>query len=101
MQPDTCGYKDECLLQTAGTWLFYLYPHTCALQVLTVVLEKAVPSVAPKFDYWRAIVPGDHEIDTHAIVTDKDSEGPQVLQPGQYDPRQLRNMGIHMAGPNT
>uniref|UniRef100_A0A7S0UTS1 Fibronectin type-III domain-containing protein n=1 Tax=Polytomella parva TaxID=51329 RepID=A0A7S0UTS1_9CHLO len=32
---------------------------------LVVTLEKRVPSVAPKFDFWRWVVEGEPEIDTH------------------------------------
>ncbi|GFH13712.1 uncharacterized protein HaLaN_09649 [Haematococcus lacustris] len=51
-------------------------------------------SVAPKFDYWRAIIPGQHEIDTHKISSEEAGTGLQMLQPGQYDPDQLRHMGL-------
>lgn len=64
------------------------------LQVLSITLEKVTASVAPKFDYWRAIIPGHHEIDTHKISAEEAGTGLQMLRPGQYDPVQMRNMGV-------
>ncbi|GFH16862.1 hypothetical protein V8C86DRAFT_2489226 [Haematococcus lacustris] len=62
--------------------------------MLILTLEKLTKSVAPKFDYWRAIIPGQHEIDTHKISSEEAGTGLQMLQPGQYDPDQLRHMGL-------
>ncbi len=62
--------------------------------MLNITLEKHSKSLAPKFDYWRAIIPGQHEIDTHKITNEEAGTGMQMLQPGQYDPVQMRNMGI-------
>lgn len=62
------------------------------LQLLTVTLEKHVKSLAPKFDYWRSIVPGQPEIDTHQIVSE--SQGASMVQPGNMDPQQLHSMGL-------
>lgn len=64
------------------------------MQMLILTLEKTSKSMAPKFDYWRAIIPGQHEIDTHLITSEEAGTGLQMLQPGQYDPDQLRNMGV-------
>jgi hypothetical protein len=62
--------------------------------MLNLTLEKQTKSLAPKFDYWRAIIPGQHEIDTHKISSEDAGTGLQMLHPGQYDPDQLRNMGL-------
>lgn len=62
-------------------------------QLLTVVLEKQHKSMAPKFDYWRNIVPGHPEIDTHHIPSDP-SNGPQMIQPGMMDPLQMQKLGL-------
>ncbi|PNH08199.1 Omega-6 fatty acid desaturase, chloroplastic [Tetrabaena socialis] len=63
--------------------------------LLSVTLEKQVKSLAPKFDYWRSLVVGHPEIDTHQIVSD--GQATRMLNPGQLDPYQLQNMGL--AGP--
>ncbi len=69
--------------------------------MLNVILEKSVPSQAPKFDYWRSVEPGhpELEIDTHKIVVEK-GEGPnmQFIQPGKMDKAQLRNMNLKHLG---
>lgn len=65
--------------------------------MLNVILEKAVKSMAPKFDYWRSIHPGhpELEIDTHKIEAEEGGgRGMQMMQPSQMDPQQLRNMGL-------
>lgn len=62
------------------------------MQLLTVTLEKHVKSLAPKFDYWRCIVAGQPEIDTHQLVSE--ASGAQMLQPGNMDPQQLHSMGL-------
>lgn len=63
---------------------------------MTVTLEKSHKSVAPKFDYWRAVVVGDlsvhREIDTHKIASE--SSGPQMFNTSQVDPQQLRDRGL-------
>ncbi|KAG2492801.1 hypothetical protein HYH03_008961 [Edaphochlamys debaryana] len=65
--------------------------------LLSVTLEKQVKSLAPKFDYWRMLVLGHPEIDTHQIVSDGQST--RMLDPGQLDPYQLQNMGLgHLSG---
>ncbi len=61
-------------------------------QVLVVSLEKQVKSLAPKFDYWRSLVVGHPEIDTHQIVSD--GQATRMLDPTQLDPYQLHNMGL-------
>ncbi|EFJ49036.1 hypothetical protein VOLCADRAFT_90254 [Volvox carteri f. nagariensis] len=65
--------------------------------VLVVSMEKQVKSLAPKFDYWRSLVLGHPEIDTHQIVSD--GQATRMLDPGQLDPYQLQNMGLgHLSG---
>ena len=70
--------------------------------MLTLTLEKAVQSQAPKWDYWRSLNPGhpELEIDTH-VLTSKETGiggdgggGMRMVQPGKMDPDQLRAMGL-------
>lgn len=83
-------------------------PLACApAQVLTLTLEKTFKSVAPKFDFWRALVPGHPEIDTHKLTREGvgakggggeggAAVGLSVLQPGQLDAYQMGNMGVRL-----
>lgn len=69
----------------------------CDVQMLNFMLEKTHKSLAPKFDYWRAIIPNhpDHrEIDTHKITSEEAGTGMQMINPSQMDPAQLRAMGL-------
>lgn len=56
---------------------------------LILTLEKQSKSLAPKFDYWRSVVTGHPEIDTHKI--EGGGGGMQMVQPGMMDTAQLRN----------
>lgn len=79
-------------------------PHTihvtrAHVQLLAVTLEKQVKSLAPKFDFWRSLVTGHPEIDTHQIVSEANQQSARMLDPGQLDPVQLQNMGLgHLSG---
>ncbi len=62
-------------------------------QALSITLEKALPSVSPKFDYWRSFHPGnpDLEIDTHKIKNeDEGNQGFNMISPDNIDPLQMR-----------
>lgn len=62
--------------------------------LLSITLEKQVKSLAPKFDYWRSLVLGHPEIDTHQIVSDASAQPTQMINPAQMDPHQLHSMGL-------
>ena len=66
-------------------------------QLLSITLEKQVKSLAPKFDFWRSLVVGHPEIDTHQIVSE--SQATRMLDPSQLDPTQLQHMNLgHLVG---
>mmetsp|Transcript_18580 Transcript_18580/g.52211 ORF Transcript_18580/g.52211 Transcript_18580/m.52211 type:complete len:154 (-) Transcript_18580:381-842(-) len=62
--------------------------------VLVITLEKACKSVAPKFDYWRSVIPGQEEIDTHKLSREAEGLSLNMINPGDLDAMQMRNMGV-------
>ncbi|KXZ47699.1 hypothetical protein GPECTOR_33g581 [Gonium pectorale] len=113
LKPDslTVRHKDAVLLEgelygTVRSWeggSFWELTKERDHMLLSVTLEKAVKSLAPKFDYWRSLVVGHPEVDTHQIVSDPQQGGgggaTRMLDPGQLDPYQLHNMGLGHLSP--
>ncbi|PNW74226.1 hypothetical protein CHLRE_13g590400v5 [Chlamydomonas reinhardtii] len=109
LKPDRLGvsYKGEALLEgelygSVRSWengSFWELTKEKDHMLLAVTLEKQVKSLAPKFDFWRSLVTGHPEIDTHQIVSEANQQSARMLDPGQLDPVQLQNMGLgHLSG---
>lgn len=86
------------------------HPHNAPSHAADPPPRRRAQSLAPKFDYWRSLVAGHPEIDTHQIVSVSEASqqaggfgggggGPQMLHPSQMDPSQLQRMGLgNLAG---
>ena len=59
-------------------------------------MEKQTKSLAPKFDYWRSVVLGHDEIDTHKIVSENQQGGGGGM--AMYDAAAMAGMGRGMMG---
>ncbi|GFR52215.1 hypothetical protein Agub_g14756, partial [Astrephomene gubernaculifera] len=62
--------------------------------LLSITLEKQVRSLAPKFDFWRCVVLGHPEIDTHQIPPGEGGGGGAAMG----GPGGVGGMGMGMGG---
>ncbi|KAG2443291.1 hypothetical protein HYH02_009361 [Chlamydomonas schloesseri] len=110
LKPDrlAVSYKGDVLLDgelygSVRSWengsFWELTKEKAGHMLLAITLEKQVKSLAPKFDFWRSLVTGHPEIDTHQIVSEANQQSARMLDPNQLDPLQLQNMGLgHLSG---